>query len=99
MAKLTFTHEITERRNFGKTIVNQTMEIVADYDLSERSLDIEAVNIYQDGVFVAEVSKLLDKAEGNPLTTIIEAIDWDELAAEKKYDEAVSNIEAETEEV
>ena len=88
MAKLRFTHDITERRNFGKTVVNQQMEVVADYNPRNDRLDIDAVNIYQDGELVCEISKLLDKAEGNPLTTIIEAIDWMQLYAEHVADEA-----------
>lgn len=92
MAKLSYTHDITERRNFGKKIVNQQMEVVADYNPTDESLDIDAVNIYQDGAHVCEISKLLDKAEGNPLTTIIEAIDWRQLYIDQKSEAEEGSI-------
>jgi len=84
MAKLTFSHQISEKRNFGKITVNQTMDVCADYNPEDGSIDNIEVHIYQEGKHIAEISKLLDKAEGNPLITIIEAINWDELYAASK---------------
>lgn len=82
MTKLTFTHEITEKRIIGK--VCQVMNISCDYEPTEGAISNVSVCIYQEGKFVGEVSKLLEKAEGNPLLTMIEAIDWSELHSEKK---------------
>ncbi len=84
MAKLTFSHQITEKRKFGQLVVNQTMVVSADYDPEDGGIDNIEVDIYQEGKHVAEISKLLDKAEGNPLITIIEAINWGELYADSK---------------
>lgn len=98
MAKLRFTHDITERRNFGKKVVNQQMEVVVDYDPSTHGIDIDSVNIYQDREMVIEISKLLDKAEGNPLTTIIEAIDWNQVYAEHRNDASDFALDIEAEE-
>jgi len=77
--KLEHTHEITERRKNG--VVNQRMTIRVDYDHKEDSISDIEVFIFQDGVKL-EISKLLDKAEGDPLCVMIEAIDWQQLAAE-----------------
>ncbi|MCC6448749.1 MAG: hypothetical protein IT215_08715 [Chitinophagaceae bacterium] len=87
MAKLTFSHEISEKRKFGQLVVNQTMVVSADYDPEDGGIDNIEVDIYQDGKHLAEISKLLDKAEGNPLITIIEAINWDELYAASKEEQ------------
>ena len=86
MAKLTHYHDITEKRNFGKETVNQRMETVVDYDPSDDSIQVSEVNIYQNGVKVCEISKLLDKAEGEPLIAIIEAVNWQQMYAEEMYD-------------
>lgn len=87
MAKLTFSHQISEKRKFGQLVVNQTMVVSADYNPEDGGIDNIEVDIYQDGKHVSEISKLLDKAEGNPLITIIEAINWDELYAASKCED------------
>ena len=81
--KLEYTHEITERRKKG--VVNQTMIIRVDYDSKEDSISDIEVFVTQAGVTL-EISKLLDKAEGDPLCQMIEAIDWRQLAAEYKLE-------------
>ncbi len=83
--KLSFTHGITERRLNGK-LINQEMIVKCLYDYEEDSTDDIEVHIYQDGKHVAEISKLLGKAEGDPLSVMIEAINWQEVAANKKND-------------
>jgi hypothetical protein len=98
MARLTFSHKISERRNFGKTVVNQEMVIAVDYDPEEDSIDLVKVDVYQEGIHIAEISKLLDKAEGNPLTTMIEAINWQELYADQKVLAEETNHDSEPEE-
>lgn len=76
MAKLTHSHNITEKRDFGKTVVNQSMEIKVDYNPQDESIEVLNVNISQNGVFICEISKLLHKAEGFPLQSMIDTIDW-----------------------
>ena len=82
--KLEYTHEITERRKNGLA-VDSKMTIRVDYDSKEDSIDDVEVFITQYGVTM-EISKLLDKAEGDPLCQMIEAIDWRQLAAEYKIE-------------
>ncbi len=86
MAKLSYWHEITEKRNFGKTIVNQRMEIEVDYDHEENDFNVENVYIYEAGTKI-EVSKLLDKAEGSPLAAMLDAIEWKELYYDQKEEQ------------
>lgn len=82
--KLEYTHEITERRKIYGTI-NQYMTIRVDYDPKEDSISDVQVFVTQ-GEVTLEISKLLDKAEGDPLCVMIEAIDWRQLAAERKIE-------------
>ena len=82
--KLEYTHEITERRKIYGTI-NQYMTIRVDYDTKEDSISDVQVFVTQ-GEVTLEISKLLDKAEGDPLCQMIEAIDWRQLAAEYKLE-------------
>ena len=82
--KLEYTHEVTERRKIYGTI-NQYMTIRVDYDPKEDSISDIEVFVIQDGIRI-EISKLLDKAEGDPLCQMIEAIDWRQLAAEYKIE-------------
>ena len=82
--KLEYTHEITERRKIYGTI-NQYMTIRVDYDPKEDSISDVQVFVTQ-GEVTLEISKLLDKAEGDPLCQMIEAIDWRQLAAEYKLE-------------
>jgi hypothetical protein len=81
--KLEFSHETIVKTKSGN--IRQEMVVSCDYDRESGPDDVE-VKIYQNGKFLAEISKLLDDAEGNPLTTIIEAIDWDELYVDKMAD-------------
>lgn len=76
MAKLTHSHDIIEKRNFNKTLVAQTMEIEVDYNPEDESVEVLNVNIYENGVLVCEISKLLHKAEGFPLSAMIDSIEW-----------------------
>ena len=82
--KLEYTHEITERRKIYGTI-NQYMTIRVDYDPKEDSISDVQVFVTQ-GEVTLEISKLLDKAEGDPLCQMIEAIDWQQLASEYKLE-------------
>lgn len=82
--KLEYTHEITERRKIYGTI-NQYMTIRVDYDPKEDSISDVQVFVTQ-GEVTLEISKLLDKAEGDPLCQMIEAIDWRQLASEYKLE-------------
>jgi hypothetical protein len=69
MAKLNFWHQTAK----------QQMLIEADYNpIDDHVQDIE-VFILEDGKIIAEISKLLDDAEGDPLIAMIEAIDWREM--------------------
>lgn len=74
---LTHWHEITERRH--PDVINQRMEVIVDYDPINDDIEVIKCDIYQDNYLVAEISSLLDKAEGEPLNTILNAIDWREL--------------------
>ncbi len=47
MAKLTFTHWITERRDFGKKTVTQRMDILVDYDPHSEDVEVDAVYIFE----------------------------------------------------
>ena len=87
--KLEYVHGITERRK--NDLVSQTMIIRVDYDRKEDSISDPEVFIIQDGVKL-EISKLLDKADGDPLCVMIEAIDWQQLAAEQMAD--IADIKA-----
>ena len=82
--KLEYTHEVTERRKIYGTI-NQYMTIRVDYDPKEDSISDVQVFVTQ-GEVTLEISKLLDKAEGDPLCQMIEAIDWRQLACEYKLE-------------
>lgn len=79
MKTISFVHHITEKRNFGQEVVVQSLEVTVDYDPEENKLDIRYVRLYENGKHIAEISKLLDQAEGQPLLVMIEAIDWDSL--------------------
>ena len=79
MKHLIYTSNITERRNFGKTIVNQTIAVEADFDPATEYINNIQVRIYENNKCLGEISKLLDKAEGNPLSQMIEAINWKEI--------------------
>lgn len=81
--KLYFTHSISEGRDFGTKTVHQDMVISVDYDPVENSYQYPEVSILQDGKFLCEISKLLDKAEGGPLVEMLEAIDWRSLYYEQ----------------
>jgi hypothetical protein len=91
MAKINFSHEITERRDHGRVVVNQEMVITVDFEPSNDSFEVEEVNLFQDGKHIAEISKLLDKAEGNPLQSILEAIDWAQVYAESMEPSELEN--------
>jgi len=59
MAKLTFSHQITEKRKFGQLVVNQTMVVSADYDPEDGGID--AINwgeIYADSQIEEEVENV-----------------------------------------
>lgn len=75
--KLKYSHQITEKRLFNKVVVNQEMIICVDYD--GESYDNVEVLVYENGKYMGEISKLLDDAEGQPLVTMLEAINWDEM--------------------
>ena len=75
---LTFKHCITEKRNFGKEVVTQIMDVRVTYNPEDDTIDSPEVFIYQEGK-VLEVSTLLHKAEGNPLATMLEEINWREM--------------------
>lgn len=76
MVKLSFEHSF--RKKDG---TNQTMVVTVDYDPVHDGIEDIEVDLYEGCVFKCEISDLLDKAEGNPLTTIIEAINWQEIHA------------------
>lgn len=89
MTKLSYWHDITEKREFGKVIVNQRLEIKVDYEYENLHIEVTEVNLYQNGVFVAEISKLLDKAEGNPLNVMLENINWEDVYQDSKEESVV----------
>lgn len=67
----------------------QSMLIETDYSVDEYgngTLDNVQVYVIEKGVKVLEISKLLDDAEGEPLTAMLEAIDWHEMYIEKRRD-------------
>lgn len=80
---LHFQHDISEKRDFGRTTVNQTMIINVDYNEGEDTYEVIGVDLYEGGVFKAEISKLLDKAEGSPLCMMLEAINWQSVYSDK----------------
>lgn len=82
--KLTHTHTTKEARKHG--MVTQAMEVAVDYDPADNSIENIEVSVYQNGLFVAEISKLLDECEGSPLSTIVEAIDWREVYSNSVQD-------------
>lgn len=79
MVKLSFQHSIA-----GKKTTNQTMVVSVEYDEVHDSIEDIEVDIYEGGVYKCEISDLLNKAEGNPLISIIEAINWQEIYADTK---------------
>lgn len=79
MIRKEYTHTIYEKRNNGKNVVKQLMVVSVLYDNEDGALDDIEVHLYENDRYVAEISKLLDKAEGCPLNTIIDSIDWSEL--------------------
>ncbi len=70
--------DITEKRDFGKTIVAQRMQVEVSYDSNDNSFKVENVYITQDAVTL-EISKLLSKAPGNPLDAILSGINWNQI--------------------
>lgn len=98
MAKLSFTHWITEKRDFGKKTVNQRMDILVDYDPQTEDVEVDAVYIFEGSIKLAEISKLLDKAEGDPLYAMVNAIDWKQMYYEHKQEMLVLKSEDEKQE-
>ena len=82
--KVSYQTNISEKRNSGSVIVQQTMEIEVDYNDEDNTFAVEAVKLYQNGCYIAEISKLLDKCEGSPLASILESIDWGEVFYKQK---------------
>lgn len=78
MAKLQFSHQ-TVRKSPANHRQVQELLIEVDYDPQEGGIYTYEVWLMQDGKYIAEISKLLDQAEGDPMTTMIEAINWDEM--------------------
>lgn len=87
MAKLKHSTEITEKRSFGKMTIDQSLDIEVDYNEQEHTFNVENVRLYENGKFVAEISKLLYKAPGNPLNTILDSIDWKEIYLDYKEEQ------------
>lgn len=87
MAKLNYSHETIQKRNCGRTVVEQTLDIEVDYDEKENSFNVENVRLYENGKFVAEIAWLLEKAPGNPLDTILGTIDWSEVYLDYKEEQ------------
>lgn len=85
MAKLKYSCQITERRNLGKTEFIQAIEIEVAYDDQEDSATVESVNLFQNGKLVAEISTLLYKTVGDPLSAIVENVNWREIYRESKH--------------
>lgn len=85
--KLTHYTDISEKRDGGRTIVNQRLLIEVSYDPKENSFVVDHVWIIEQNCIKIEVSKLLHKAEGNPLNTILESIDWQSLYADYKEEQ------------
>ena len=75
--KLSHWTDITERRK--DYVANQRLLVEVIYDPQEQSIVVENVWIIEQNCIKIEVSKLLDKAEGCPLATILDAIDWQDL--------------------
>lgn len=87
--KLMHQHFINEKRDFGRTVVNQIMYVIVEYNKAHHEVeDVIGVEVWENGKCM-EISKLLDKAEGNPLSEIIDAIDWEDYA--EQYEEFEGN--------
>lgn len=78
--KLQFTHTVSQKRLPEN--VNQKMVIEVEYDHEQDSFDVLNVDVYEDGKFKCEISKLLHKAEGNPLKYMAEEIPWADIYRE-----------------
>lgn len=83
---LTWWHETVEVRKTGR--IRQKLFIKVQYD--GECITPISMELYEDGKYVAEISKLMDKAEGSPLNAMLDAINWDDLYA----DELASEEEA-----
>ena len=86
MSRLKWVHYSTKKTSKGN--INQIMVVSCDYDYNDDygvgDISNIEVDIYQDGKYIAEISQLLDDAEGNPLAAMLESINWHELYHETK---------------
>lgn len=80
--KLRKVTDITERPGGRNAeLIFQSLEIFVIYDNLDQSVEVDSVYLNQNGQQLAEISKLLSRAEGNPLNAIIAAINWGEIYA------------------
>lgn len=82
--KLSWVHDIVDTisTHTGDYTKRQSMEVVVDYNQEEDNFDVLSVFVTQ-GCITLEISKLLHKAEGNPLNAMVEAIDWKQQFADR----------------
>lgn len=92
MSKLSFAHSVIIKGNNG-TRSEQQLEIVVDYNPYDDSIDDVEIYVSEHGRRVCEISKLLDKAEGDPLPDMLAAIDWRELWRDSRIGDACEHEE------
>lgn len=73
MAKLSYYQEVV------KNSKKQIIVIECDYDPADESVNDIEVHLFDDGKYIGEFSLLLDKADGDPLSAMIDAVNWREL--------------------
>ena len=83
--QLTYFHEIIENR--GTQRVKQSMLITVEYFIEDDTFEVQSVDVFENGRRICEISKLLDKAEGQPLSEMLNAINWREVYMSEKEQE------------
>jgi hypothetical protein len=86
---LSFMHSVVLNHKSGQS--TQHLEIVVKYDQQDDSVDDVEVYVYENGKRLCEISTLLDKAEGCPLNKMLMAVNWREMARDKKHAEPMAD--------
>lgn len=72
----------------GQTDIHQKLIITVNYNIEEDTLDVLDVFLYQNGAYLGEISGIMHKAPGDPLSALVEAINWQEI-----YSDTMQNLE------
>ena len=73
------TQSTTTLKKTLKGTITQDLVTTCEYDPYEQEIDQVEVHMYQDGKHLAEISDLLDDAEGDLLSLHLDSINWYEI--------------------